>query len=270
MSQNTIRIAAVADLHCRTAPSPTLSRLYAQADEMADVLALAGDLTDRGLPEEAQVLASELRSNVHIPVVAIFGNHDVESGHQEEVRAILTDAGVHLLDGDAVELKGVGFAGIKGFIGGFGQRTLQPWGEPTIKQVVHETVEESLKLESALAKLRTSSRVVLMHYSPVADTLEGEPLEIFPFLGSSRLEEPLARFEVDVVFHGHAHRGSPEGSTSSGAPVFNVALPLLMRCYPTQPAFRIFEVTPIVPEMIGVEVESERDGAYSVFQNIDR
>jgi len=232
----------VADIHCKSGPSAAIQRMLTAANESADILLLGGDLTDRGLPEEAQVLAKDLRATVKIPVVAVFGNHDVESGQEAEVQRILCDAGVSLLDGEAVEINGVGFAGIKGFIGGFGPRTLQAWGERTIKRVVHESVEESLKLEGALAKLRTRSRVVLMHYAPIAATLQGEPPEIYAFLGSSRLEEPISRFPVDVVFHGHAHAGSPEGKAAGDVPVYNVAMPLLARYYPDRPYFRLFEV----------------------------
>ena len=144
-----------------------------------------------------------------------------------------------MLDGDAVEIAGVGFAGVKGFCGGFGARALGPWGESIIKAFVQESVAEALKLEAALARLRSTARVALLHYAPVASTVEGEPLEIYPFLGSTRLEDPLVRYEVDVVFHGHAHHGQPEGRTSAGAPVFNVSWPLLQRTQPDQP-FRLF------------------------------
>ena len=132
------------------------------------------------------------------------------------VRSILVDAGVHMLDGDAVELHGVGFAGVKGFAGGFGRGALGPWGEPSIKQFVQEALNEALKLESALARLKTKHRIAVLHYAPIRDTVEGEPVEILPWLGSSRLEEPLTRFEVSAVVHGHAHKGSPEGRTSDG------------------------------------------------------
>jgi len=158
------------------------------------------------------------------------------------VKGILTDAGVTLLDGDALEIDGVGFAGAKGLGGGFGQRALQPWGEDIMKRFVREAVDEALKLESGLAKLRTSQRVVVLHYSPVRDTVEGEPSEIFAFLGSSRLEEPLLRYPVSVVFHGHAHRGRPEGRTRTGVPVYNVCLPLLLEVAPERPAFRLVDL----------------------------
>jgi len=133
-------------------------------------------------------------------------------------------------------------AGVKGFAGGFGRGSLGAWGEPAIKMFVQEALHEAMKLESALAKLRTPRRIALLHYSPIAGTVAGEPVEIFPFLGSSRLEEPLLRYPVDAVFHGHAHRGALEAKTINGVPVYNVAKPLLQRQRPEQPAFRLFEL----------------------------
>jgi Icc-related predicted phosphoesterase len=256
-----VRIAAVGDLHCAKTAQGTLQPLFARVAETADVLLLAGDLTDYGLPDEARVLARELTA-VHIPVAAVLGNHDVESGRQDEVCQILSDVGVTVLDGDSCEMQGVGIAGIKGFGGGFGRRALGPWGEPIIKQFVHEAVNESLKLESALARLRTPTLVALLHYAPVQDTVEGEPLEMFPFVGSSRLEEPLNRFPVSLVVHGHAHRGQLEGATKSGVPVYNVSMPLLARMFPDKPAFRVFEI-PVSPrpaaEPPPVQTVAERD-----------
>ena len=147
-----------------------------------------------------------------------------------------------MLDGDAVEVQGVGFAGVKGFAGGFGRGTLGPWGERAIKQFVQESVSEALKLESALARLKTAHRIAVLHYAPVQSTVEGEPVEIFPWLGSSRLEEPLTRYQVSAVVHGHAHKGTAVGQTTTGIPVYNVSLPVLKATYPDQPAFRIIEV----------------------------
>lgn len=241
MSSSVVRLAAVGDLHCTKTSQGAFQPLFAKIAEAADVMLLAGDLTDYGLPEEARVLVREMMP-LRIPTVAVLGNHDVESDKQDEVRQILTDAGVVVLDGDACEMCGVGIAGIKGFGGGFGQRALGAWGETIIKQFVHEAVNEALKLEAALARLRTSSMVALLHYSPVQATVEGEPLEIFPFVGSSRLEEPINRFPVSLVVHGHAHRGQLEGATKSNVPVYNVAMPLLVRSFPDRPAFRLFEV----------------------------
>jgi Icc-related predicted phosphoesterase len=241
----TVRIAAVADLHYTRNPSGErwpLRELLAQASRECDVLLVAGDLTDRGLPDEAHALAREIHAAVNVPVIAVLGNHDFESGREGEVREIFIESGIKVLDGEAVQVEGIGFAGVKGFAGGFGKRALGPWGEQIIKQFVHEAVEEALKLESALARLRRMRRVAVLHYSPIQETVEGEPCEIFPFLGSSRLEEPLTRYRVDVVFHGHAHRGAPEGRTSAGAPVYNVGLPVLRRAYPDRPPFRIVEI----------------------------
>ena len=174
---------------------------------------LGGDLTDFGLPEEAHVLVREL-SAVKVPMVAVLGNHDFESGKQDEICKILSDAGVRMLDGDACEIKGIGFAGVKGFAGGFGRATLGAWGEDIIKKFVQEAINETMKLESALARLRMPQRIALLHYSPIQATVEGEPPEIFAFLGCGRLAEPLERYGVTAVFHGHAHRGTHEGKTS--------------------------------------------------------
>jgi Icc-related predicted phosphoesterase len=215
--------------------------LFASVSQAADMVVMAGDLTDYGLPEEAAVLAKEL-TTLRMPIAAVLGNHDLESGKSVEVRQVLADAGVTILEGDACELLGVGIAGVKGFGGGFGRRALAPWGEPIIKQFVHEAVDEALKLEAALARLRTKQIIALLHYSPIQQTVEGEPLEIFPFLGSSRLEEPISRYPVTLVFHGHAHRGQLEGATKTGVPVYNVSMPLLTRTFPDRPPFRVFDV----------------------------
>jgi Icc-related predicted phosphoesterase len=240
-----VRIGAVADLHCSKTSAGTLQPLLAQAAGVVDVLLLGGDLTDYGLPEEAEVLAQEL-SGVKVPLIGVLGNHDFESGKQDEVRRILAEAGVTMLDGDACEVLGVGFAGVKGFAGGFGRGTLGPWGEQVIKDFVREAVNEALKLEGALARLRTPHRIALLHYSPIQGTVEGEPPEIYPFLGCGRLGEPLNRYAVTAVFHGHAHRGTPEGRTGEGIPVYNVSLPLLRRAFPDRPPCRVIEV--VLPE----------------------
>jgi Icc-related predicted phosphoesterase len=237
-----LRVAAVGDLHCTKSNADLLRSIFADVTEQADVLLLCGDLTDWGLPEEAQLLVKGLAPALKIPVLAVLGNHDFESGKQDEVRNILMEAGIRMLDGEGIEIKEVGFVGVKGFGGGFGQRALQPWGEHQIKRFVQEAVDESLKLESALAKLRVPQRVAFMHYSPSAATVQGEPLEIFPFLGSSRLEEPLNRYGVHTVFHGHAHYGKPEGRSEHGAAIYNVAMPLLKRLYPDRPPFRVVEI----------------------------
>ena len=237
-----IRVAAVGDVHYGKASQGALLQLFSEINEHADVLALCGDLTDHGLPEEARVLAKDLTSAVRIPIVTILGNHDYESGHEVELTRVLTDGGITVLDGDAHEVHGIGFAGVKGFAGGFGRGALGSWGESTIKSFVREAIDEALKLETALAKLRTAHRIALLHYSPIRGTVEGEPLEIFPWLGSSRLEEPIGRYPVTAVFHGHAHKGTPEGATAGGVPVYNVSLPLLRDAFPDRPPFRLLEV----------------------------
>jgi Icc-related predicted phosphoesterase len=239
---HTVRVAAVGDIHLggKGFDAP-LQILFNQVSEHADVLALCGDLTDRGDPEEAKLIAKALAS-VTVPMVGVLGNHDYESGKEREVSKILCDAGIHMLDGESREIMGIGFAGIKGFAGGFGRRALGPWGEEVIKRFVREALNEALKLETALGQLRTERRVVLLHYSPIAATVEGEPLEIYPYLGSSRLEEPLSRYPVDVVFHGHAHHGSPEGRTLGNVPVYNVSMVLLQQAFPNRPAFRVVEL----------------------------
>lgn len=253
-TSDTIRIATVADVHYAATSQGMLQPLFAQINERADILVLAGDLTDYGLAEEARVLARDLTTSVTIPIVAVLGNHDFESGEQEEVSRILADAGVHMLDGDSIELLGVGFAGVKGFAGGFGRGALGPWGEPVIKAFVQEALNEALKLESALARLKTRHRIAVLHYAPVRETVEGEPIEIMPWLGSSRLEEPLGRFEVSAVVHGHAHKGAPEGKTSTGIPVYNVAIQVLRANFPDRPPFRIIEV----PRERAVEKDATR------------
>ena len=226
--KDVIRIAAVGDMHVPRGGHAGLQPAFNAAAENADVLVLAGDITDYGLADEAKIVAGALAS-VRIPVIAVLGNHDFESGHQAEVTKILVDAGV------------------KGFGGGFGPRALAPWGEDSIKSFVHEAVNEALKLESALARLRTPHRIAVMHYAPILGTVSGEPPEIYPFLGSSRLEDPLNRYPVSAVFHGHAHRGSLEGRTREGSPVYNVAMPLLVQSFPGQAPIRIIELPAAVP-----------------------
>lgn len=224
----TVRIAAVGDIHCSRNSQGKLQPLFAEAARVADVLVLCGDLTDYGRLDEAEALAQELKTTVRLPIVAVLGNHDYESDQSDAVAATLRGIGVNVLDGDTCEVLGVGFAGVKGFAGGFGRGALGPWGERAVKQFVQEAVSESLKLESALARLRTPHMIAILHYAPIAATVVGEPLEIYPYLGCSRLAEPLARYPVTAVFHGHAHNGSPEGALGE-SPVFNVALPLMSR-----------------------------------------
>ena len=241
-AKRTVRVAAVGDLHCDRDGQGTLQALFTSATAECDVLLLCGDLVDHGTPEEARVLAREIATAVGVPTFAVLGNHDFEAGKPDEITAILTDVGVRVLDGDAVEVGGLGIAGVKGFAGGFDRYTLGSWGEPTIKQFVHETVEEALKLESALSQLRTTTRLAMLHYAPIKATVEGEAPEIFAFLGCSRLEEPLNRYAVSAVVHGHAHAGAAEGKTAANIPVYNVAVPVLRRAAPNRPAYRLIEL----------------------------
>ena len=230
-----LRVAAIGDLHVHQNPSNVLQTLFDKISHNADVLALCGDLTNVGLPQEADRLVNDLRS-CRVPVVAVLGNHDYQSGHADDVKRILRDGKVIVLDEtETFELKGVGFAGAKGFGGGFDKHMLTPFGEDAIKQFVTEAINESLKLEIALNSLGTEKTVVVLHYAPIAATVVGEPTEIFPFLGSSRLAETIDHFDVNAVFHGHAHHGSFQGKTVKGTPVYNCCLHLLQQMNPEQP-----------------------------------
>lgn len=237
-----LRVAAVADLHYKAGSRGKLKELFLQASREADILLLCGDLTDNGHVEEAAVLGEDLRDFAALPVVAVFGNHDYEVDQASAVRHILEDAGARLLDGETFEYRGVGFAGVRGFAGGFGRWALNAWGEPVLKQFVAEAVREKEKLEQALASLTTRRRVVLFHYSPIRSTCEGEALEIYPFLGSSHLEGPLDRFPVAAALHGHAHGGSPRGESAGKVPIYNVSLPVLQRLAPDAQPFRLLEI----------------------------
>ncbi len=240
-----VRVAAVADIHCpRTSPS-VLEGIFRKVEDEADIVVLAGDLTDHGTPSDAETLVHVITASMRIPVIAVLGNHDFENGTASDVTEILREGGVHVLDGDSCEVHGVGFAGARGFGGGFGRWALGAWGEPVVKSFVKEALDEAMKLETALARLETRHRVAVLHYSPIRETVVGEPEEIFPFLGSSRLEEPLRRHPVDVVVHGHAHLGAAEGATEKGIPVYNVSMPVLQRTSPEElpVRFMAFDVT---------------------------
>jgi Icc-related predicted phosphoesterase len=220
---DTLRLAAIGDLHVTEQDGASYRDLFREISDNADVLALCGDLTNFGKTAEAERLAADL-SACSIPVVGVLGNHDYECGQPEEVAHILHQAGVTILGEQAVVVKDVGFAGVKGFVGGFGRGELGAFGEAAIKTFVDESLNEARKLENGLRSLRTERTVAVLHYSPIAETVEGEPPEIFPFLGSSRLADAVDRFEnVKAVVHGHAHRGTYEGKTMRGVPVFNCA-----------------------------------------------
>jgi uncharacterized protein len=217
-----MKIAAIGDLHVKEDQSAPYRELFGEISREADVLVLTGDLTDLGKPREAEILAEDLRA-CSIPVVGVLGNHDYECGHEDDIKAIIKSAGVHLLDGSSHEIDGVGFVGVKGFAGGFGRRMLGSFGEVAIKTFVAETMNEAMRLENAMRSVRAKRSLVVLHYAPVTDTIESEPLEIYPFLGSSRLAETIDRFQVSAIVHGHAHRGRFEGRTPGGQRVFNVA-----------------------------------------------
>ena len=222
-SDGAITVAAIGDLHVRETSERRYRELFSEISEQADVLVLAGDLTDFGKTSEAELLAEDLRACT-IPAVGVLGNHDYECGQPEKVVEILGQAGVVMLDQQAVVVEGVGFAGVKGFIGGFGRAELDPFGESAIKTFVDESIAEARKLEHQLRTLRTERAMAVLHYAPIPETIEGEPLEIFPFLGSSRLAQAVDRFDnVKAVVHGHAHRGRYAGQTPGGVPVYNVA-----------------------------------------------
>jgi len=220
--QQLMKVAAMGDLHVREDNWVSYRDLFGEISREADVMVLAGDLTDLGRPKEAELLAQDIKS-CSIPVVGVLGNHDYECGAHEEVTHILRDAGMRILDGQSVEIDGVGFVGVKGFAGGFGRRMLGSFGEPAIKQFVGETMNETLRLENAMRQVRAKRSMVILHYAPITETIESEPLEIYPFLGSSRLAETIDRFKVSAIVHGHAHRGRFEGRTPGGQPVYNVA-----------------------------------------------
>jgi Icc-related predicted phosphoesterase len=207
---------------------------------VADILLLCGDLTHLGTVVEAESLATDLGACM-IPVVGVLGNHDYQAGHSDDISKVLRSAKVQLLGNDPFEYRGVGFAGVKGFCGGFNRHMLTSFGEDAIKRFVTESINESLQLENALRTLTTSRTVVVLHYAPIVGTLQGEPLEIFPFLGSSRLAETIDLFDVSAVFHGHAHHGTPEGRTNKGVPVYNCCHSLMSRINPSQP-FALVEV----------------------------
>ena len=235
-----LRVAAVGDLHVGESQERPHRALFEQVHEDADVLCLCGDLVNFGKTREVEILIEDLRA-CRIPMVGVMGNHEYECGQPETVRDMLCEAGVKMLDGQAYEIDGVGFAGGKGFIGGFGRFMLSPFGEPEVKAFVQEAVKDANEIENSIRTLRTERSVVLLHYAPVVETVMGEPPEIHAFLGSSRLAEVIDRYDnISLVVHGHAHRGGPEGATARGVPVYNVALPVLKTLGDTP--YRVFEV----------------------------
>lgn len=233
-----LRVAATADIHYGKHSRGSMQEVFGEISRVADVLLLCGDLTDYGLAEEAEQLVADLHAALRIPALAVLGNHDFESGEAELITKVLDQAGVIMLEGAAHEINGVGFAGVCGFGGGFGRRMLNAWGEPLIKQFVQEAIDQAVRLEQALAKLQTEKKIVVLHYAPIRATVQGEDPEIFAFLGSTRLEEPINRLRANAVFHGHAHNGSGEGATATGIPVYNVSAPVLRK---SGQAYRVVE-----------------------------
>jgi len=235
-----MRIAATADLHFSPARHNALHDQLSRVREEADVLILAGDLTNYGTTQEMDPLLNVVVRS-RIPTIAVLGNHDYESNKQADLIHMMESAGIKVLDGTAYERDGVGFAGTKGFIGGFGRGVLTAFGESEVKIFVQASIDEALKLERAMAQLRTQKRVVVLHYSPIAATVQGESPEIFPFLGTTRLAEVVDRHGADLVVHGHAHHGQLEGKTTGGTPVYNVAITLLQARQPSS-VYRVFDV----------------------------
>src|SRR5580692_2333151 len=235
-----MRIAATADLHFVASSQAVLRDQLNKVRDEADVLVLAGDLTNYGQPAEMESLLNAI-VRLRVPTVAVLGNHDYESGQEQELMRMMTVEGIKVLDGSAYERDGVGFAGTKGFVGGFGRGILTAFGEPEIKTFVRASIDEALKLERAMSQLRTNKRVVVLHYAPIAATTEGEAPEISPFLGTSRLAEVIDRHGADLVVHGHAHNGKLDGHTTGGIPVHNVAITLLQSQKPSA-AYRVFDV----------------------------
>ena len=235
-----MRIAAVGDVHAgRTSTRELIARLH-RIGEDADMLLLAGDLTDHGEPEQAVTLATQLAS-VSIPIVCVLGNHDYERGSPLAVVDALEHAGVRTLDGTSFVVGNVGVAGVKGFGGGFDPRQLSAFGERVLKDFVAEIDRETTKLAHALARLETQHKIVLLHYSPVIGTLEGEPREIYPFLGSSKLAIVAEKFGATMILHGHAHGGQFSSHTKNGIPVYNCAASVLRRLEPPR-GYAVFDL----------------------------
>jgi len=235
-----MRIAATADLHFSAQTQGLLKEQLVRVRDEADVLVVAGDLTNYGRPQEMEPLVNVL-VRLRVPTIAVLGNHDYECGQEAELIRMMTSEGIKVLDGTGYERDGVGFAGTKGFIGGFGRGVLTAFGEPEVKAFVKASIDEAMKLERAMSQLRSLKRVVVLHYAPIAATVSGEAPEIYPYLGSSRLAEVVDRHGAELILHGHAHHGSLNGKTTAGIPVHNVAITLLLAQQPAA-AYRVFDV----------------------------
>lgn len=229
-----IRVAAVGDVHMDTDVTGRYRTALERLSDVADVLLLAGDLTRHGTLAQAQCVATEF-GGLGVPVVAVLGNHDYHSDRAEEITALLGGAGIRVLDGDGVVIEcgpgRLGVAGVKGFCGGFAGRCASEFGEPEMKDFVRYTVRDADRLGAALRRLEAEVLVALTHYAPVPDTLAGEPLEIYPFLGAYQLGEAIDSAPTALAVHGHAHAGSLRGTTPGGVRVRNVAHPAIKQAY---------------------------------------
>jgi Icc-related predicted phosphoesterase len=222
-----VRIAAAGDVHASEATRARIEEAFGAVEREADLVLLAGDLTTHGEPDQARVLADACRG-LHIPICAVLGNHDLHCGQGDEIAALLSDVGVHMLDRSATTFElgagEVGIVGTKGFVGGFTGSALPDFGEPLLRRVYAETTEEVEAIRRGLQEIaHCPIRIVLLHYAPTSDTLHGEPEGIWTYLGCDRLATPIAEYRPDVVLHGHAHAGSFEGAIGS-IPVYNVAV----------------------------------------------
>jgi Icc-related predicted phosphoesterase len=244
-----IRLAAVGDIHAGVGSRGQVAAMLAGVDQHADALLIAGDLTRHGLVEEAQVLADDLRS-VHVPVAVVLGNHDWHSGRQDDIARVMASIGVRVLEGTSVQMTVgdhvLGVAGTKGFGGGFAGATIADFGEPQMRAFAAHARESAAGLAAALAGITTCDvRVALTHYAPVAETLLGEPMEIYPFLGSHLLADVIDEARPSLALHGHAHHGIERGTTAGGVPVRNVATTVLRRPY------AVYQVAPVaVPSLV--------------------
>ncbi len=229
-----IRVAAIGDVHCWQGAEGHFKPLFDRVNSEADIFLLAGDLTMGGKVEEVEVLLHELR-DVTLPMAAVLGNHDCDENNEGEIANLLRQRQIPVLEGNNMVLrlgdKTVGIAGAKGFCGGFDKYAVAPYGEKALKDFVYASLTEAYKLEEALSPLEGDFRIVLLHYAPIRDTVVGEALELWPFLGSSALIKPVERFGANVVFHAHAHYGSPRGMSKTGIPVFNVARTVMKGYY---------------------------------------
>jgi len=217
-----MRIAAIGDLHCKADSVGMIRRLLDGVDREADILILAGDITNVGLEKEMEVLLDELKWFT-MPIIAVMGNHDHESNRIELLVRMMSDSGIRVLDGTVCEINGFGIVGTKGFCGGFGQLHVQPFGEQALKSFILTSINEAKRMDNALANLNCRYRMAVLHYAPIKETLKGEEVELYPFLGSSLFADVLDRHCVDVIVHAHAHHGSPYGFTPGRIPVHNVS-----------------------------------------------